>query len=103
MPELPTNSDIPLMGDSRPPTCSRCLESRNLADDAVATLREIKDKYGLGDRHVMREKNHEIEKLREALKDATQLFGEIMRDEVNHQDEAEKWLRAYGEVCPENA
>jgi hypothetical protein len=69
----------------------------------MTTLREIKEKYGLGDRHVMREKNREIEKLRLALKDATELFGEIMRDEVNHQDEAEKWLRAYGEICPENA
>ena len=32
-----------------------------------------------------------------ALRDAEELFGEIMRDEVNHQDEAEKWLRAYGQ------
>jgi DNA-binding transcriptional MerR regulator len=83
-------------------TCSQCLESRKLADDAMATLREIKAKYGLGDRHLMREKNREIEKLREALKDATELLGEIMRDEVNHQDEAEKWLRAYGEICSNN-
>src|ERR1035437_863975 len=30
-----------------------------------------------------------------ALKDAAELLAEIMRDEVNHQDEAEKWLRAY--------
>ena len=43
-------------------------ESRKLADDAMATLREIKDKYGLGDRHVMREKNREIATLREALR-----------------------------------
>ena len=32
-----------------------------------------------------------------ALRDAEELFGEIMRDEVNHQDEAEKWLRAYSQ------
>ena len=94
-----STTDFPASDDA---ACSRCLESRKLADDAMATLREIKDKYGLGDRHVMREKNREIEKLRVALKDATELFGEIMRDEVNHQDEAEKWLRAYGEICPEN-
>ena len=31
----------------------------------------------------------------EALNDAAELLAEIMRDEVNHQDEAEKWLRAY--------
>ena len=30
-----------------------------------------------------------------ALNDASQLLAEIMRDEVNHQDEAEKWLRSY--------
>jgi len=48
-------------------------------------------------------KQQDVEKLRLALKDATELFGEIMRDEVNHQDEAEKWLRAYGEICPANA
>jgi hypothetical protein len=29
------------------------------------------------------------------LNDAAELLAEIMRDEVNHQDEAEKWLRAY--------
>jgi len=27
--------------------------------------------------------------------DAAELLAEIMRDEVNHQDESEKWLRAY--------
>ena len=31
----------------------------------------------------------------EALNDAAELLAEIMRDEVNHQDEAEKWLRSY--------
>jgi len=79
--------------------CPQCAELRRLADDALATLRITKEKYGIGNRHVMREKNQEIEKLREALWDATELFGEIMRDEVNHQDEAEKWLRAYGNVA----
>ncbi len=77
-------------------------EWRQLADDALNTLRITREKYGIGDRHVMREKNREIEKLRTALKDATELLGEIMRDEVNHQDESEKWLRAYGEICPAN-
>ncbi len=84
-------------------TCSQCVEWRTLADDALNTLRITREKYGIGDRHVMREKNREIEKLRVALKDATELLGEIMRDEVNHQDEAEKWLRAYGEIGPANA
>jgi len=31
----------------------------------------------------------------EALDEAARLLAEIMRDEVNAQDEAEKWLRAY--------
>lgn len=39
----------------------------------------------------------EIEKLREVIKEAEILLGEIMRDEVNAQDEAEKWLREYGD------
>ena len=33
----------------------------------MATLRAIKEKYGLGDRHAMREKSREIARLREAL------------------------------------
>ena len=32
---------------------------------------------------------------REAIKDAAALLDEIMRDDCNAQDEAEKWLRAY--------
>jgi hypothetical protein len=46
------------------------LDSRQLADDAMATLREIKNKYGLGDRHVMREKNRKIENLERELNDS---------------------------------
>lgn len=34
--------------------------------------------------------------MKQALEHACELFGEIERDEVNHQDEAGKWLRAYG-------
>jgi len=34
-------------------------------------------------------------KLVEGFEDASNLLGEIMRDEVNHQDEAEKWLREF--------
>jgi hypothetical protein len=43
-------------------------------------------------------------KLETALTDAAELLAEIMRDEVNHQDEAEKWLRAYApqHFFPEN-
>ena len=42
-------------------------EYRKLADDAMATLHEIKVKYGLGERHVMREKDREIEKLHKII------------------------------------
>ena len=45
-------------------------------------------------RKLERERNeaHEAEV---ALAGVAQLLAEIMRDQVNHQDEAEKWLRAY--------
>jgi hypothetical protein len=40
----------------------------------------------------------ENKKLRTALKDATELFGEIMRDEININAECERWIRAYGQI-----
>ena len=42
-------------------------EHRKLADDAMATLHEIKVKYGLGERHVMQEKDREIDKLHKII------------------------------------
>lgn len=36
-----------------------------------------------------------IRELEAVVDDAATLLAEIMRDEVNAQDEAEKWLRAY--------
>jgi hypothetical protein len=42
-------------------------KERQQLDDAMAALREIKDKYGIGDRHVTREKNAEIAGLRASL------------------------------------
>jgi chromosome segregation ATPase len=36
-------------------------------DEVMSALREIKDKYGISDRHVMREKNAEIAELRATL------------------------------------
>lgn len=39
----------------------------------------------------------------EAMNDAAELLAEIMHDEVNHQDEAEKWLRAYAPQYLANA
>lgn len=44
-----------------------------------------------------------VERLETALAAASELLAEIMRDEVNHQYEAEKWLRAYAPqpLCPE--
>jgi hypothetical protein len=37
----------------------------------------------------------ELEKLRATIVEAAVLLASIMRDEVNAQDEAEKWLREY--------
>ena len=37
----------------------------------------------------------ELDQLLERLANAEELLREIMRDEVNAQDEAEKWLRSY--------
>lgn len=39
-------------------------KARKLEAMALESLRALKEKYGLGDRHVMREKNAEIEKLK---------------------------------------
>lgn len=36
-----------------------------------------------------------LERVIKERDDASELLAEIMRDEVNHQDEAEKWLRSY--------
>jgi hypothetical protein len=43
-------------------------------------------------------------KLERDLREAGDLLAQIMRDEVNHQDEAEKWLRVYApqHLFPEN-
>jgi len=38
---------------------------------------------------------HKVLKCVEGFEDASNLLAEIMRDEVNHQDEAEKWLREF--------
>ena len=39
----------------------------------------------------------------EALTDAASLLNDIMRDDCNAQDEAEKWLRAYAPQYLKNA
>ncbi len=45
-----------------------------------------------------------IRALEAIIEDVAELLSSIMRDEVNHQDEAEKWLRAYApqHLFPEN-
>ena len=81
------------------PTCSRCLESRKLADDALNTLRITREKYGLGDRHVMREKNRE---LTEAWHLLDVLCLNIMDDGPTWPRVLE-WLRRNEQFRPENA
>jgi hypothetical protein len=49
-------------------TCSQCAEWRQLTDDVLNTLKITREKYGIGNRHVMSEKNREIQVLRDALK-----------------------------------
>ena len=68
---------------------------------ARATITDQHDRIGEIFEALERQ-NKEVARLRKALKDATELLEEIMNDEVNHQDEAEKWLRAYGAICPAN-
>ena len=81
-----------------PPPCSQCAEWRQLADDAINTLQITRKKYGIGDRHVMREKNLEIEKLTEVIRAATVLIAAKGRHNT---------MLAYEGLCaalsPENA
>jgi hypothetical protein len=92
---MKSTTDFPASDDA---ACSRCLESRKLADDALATLRAIKEKYGLGDRHVMREKSREIARLREALEAADECLALI--EDVGHGAHMDNVTKA---LCPENA
>ena len=39
--------------------------------------------------------DHGFKKAKIIIDDTAELLAEIMRDEVNHQDEAEKWLRSH--------
>lgn len=88
-------------------------ENRHLADGDNCTLKKLKDAYakaknaghGLDSEKARAMPPAEFcRKLETALVDAAELLAEIMRDEVNHQDEAEKWLRAYAphQLFPEN-
>jgi len=92
---MKSTTDFPASDDA---ACSRCLESRKLADDALATLREIKDKYGLGDRHIMREKNRE-------LTEAWHLLNVLclnMMDDGPTWPRVLEWLRRNEQFRPEN-
>jgi hypothetical protein len=78
----------------------RSNEDRELAQDALATLRLTREKYGLGDRHVMREKNREIAQLRLAIRetlmenlhlaDGDRCTLKRLKDAIGFDDEHEK-------------
>lgn len=69
----PSNSNA---GSGCPATpCSRLAEMtkerdeyRHLADEALNTLRVTREKYGIGNRHVMREMSQRIDKLETAIR-----------------------------------
>ena len=86
-------------------TCSQCVEWRTLADDALNTLRITREKYGIGERHVMREKDREIDRLREALEAADECLALI--EDVCHGAMMDNVTVARGIVtkalCPANA
>ena len=84
--------------------CSQCAEWRQLADEALNTLRITREKCGIGDRHVMREKNREITRLREALEAADECLALI--EDVGHGALMDNVTVARGIVtkalCPAN-
>ena len=64
----------------------------------MATLREIKDKYGLGDRHVMREKNRELSEAWHLLN----VLSANMMDDGPTWPRVLEWLRRNEKFRPEN-
>ena len=65
----------------------------------MATLREIKDKYGLCDRHVMREKNRELSEAWHLLN----VLSANMMDDGPTWPRVLEWLRRNEKFRPENA
>ena len=66
-------------------------ELRKLNDDLAATLQQTREKYGIGDRHVMREKNQEIAKLRAAFLAAQAFLESHVADPDITDNMAEKY------------
>jgi hypothetical protein len=101
----PTTPEQPADEGLDETNCSQCAEWRQLADDALNTLRITREKYGIGDRHVMREKNREIAKLREALEAADECLALI--EDVGHGAHMDNVTVARGIVtnalCPANS
>lgn len=80
-------------------TCSQCVEWRTLADDALNTLRITREKYGLGDRHVMREKNRELTEAWHLLN----VLSLNMMDDGPTWPRVLEWLRRNEQYRPANA
>jgi len=76
------------------PVCPRCGRPRTNEGQPSRRWFYACGSYLYAGEQMLRDRTDICEAV-EALNDAAELLAEIMRDEVNHQDEAEKWLRAY--------
>ena len=84
------------------PVCPRCGRPRTNEGQPSRRWFYSCGSYLYAGEKILRDRTDICEAV-EALNDAAELLAEIMRDEVNHQDEAEKWLRAYAPQYLANA
>jgi hypothetical protein len=80
-------------------TCSQCAEWRQLADDVMNTLRITREKYGIGDRHVTREKNRELTEAWHLLN----VLSLNMMDDGPTWPRVLEWLRRNEQYRPANS
>lgn len=89
----PTHGGARKGAGRKPRVAPRRAVTIRLEPDDAARLRAICTERGISQADWLSEKiNFDPY---EAIDDAAQLLAEIMRDEVNPQDEAEKWIRSY--------
>lgn len=84
------------------PVCPRCGRPRTNEGQPSRRWFYACGSYLYAGEKILRDRTDICEAV-EALNDAAELLAEIMRDEVNHQDEAEKWIRAYAPQYLPNA
>ena len=78
--------------------CETCEHNRFLAEESMKTLRAIQGKYGLGERHIMREREKELQ---EAWHLLSVLAINILDDGPTWPRVLE-WLKRNGEYKPKN-